>query len=98
MVKNTFFVCPNCGNDKEFKIFMSNFQAIKQSPELGMRIDESDVLPNLRQGDNYVECQLCLKKFEYDSAVITGKKYIQAVQKLQKTRYPVTNTTPPSRK
>ena len=52
MIMNTFFVCPNCGNDKEFKIFTSNFQVIKQSPELGKRIDESDVLPSLRQNDN----------------------------------------------
>jgi hypothetical protein len=98
MVKNTFFVCPNCGNDKGFKIFMSNFQAIKQSPELGKRIDESNVLPNLRQDDNYVECQLCLKKFEYDNAVNTGKKYIQAIQKMQKIRYASPNTSSLSKK
>lgn len=84
MIMNTFFVCPNCGNDKEFKIFTSNFQVIKQSPEHGKRIDESDVLPNLRQNDNYIECQLCLKRFEYDNAASIGKKYIQTTQRLQK--------------
>ena len=81
---NTFFVCPNCGNDKEFKIFTSNFQVIKQSPEHGKRIDESDVLPNLRQNDNYIECQLCLKRFEYDNAASIGKKDIQTTHRLQK--------------
>ena len=84
MTMNTFFVCPNCGNDKEFKIFTSNFQVIKQSPEHGKRIDESDVLPNLRQNDNYIECQLCLKRFEYDNAASIGKKYIQTAQRLNK--------------
>lgn len=42
---DTFFVCPKCGNDKEFHIFTSSFQAIRQSPELGRRVNESDVLP-----------------------------------------------------
>ncbi|HHT9138856.1 MAG TPA: hypothetical protein ACFYEK_16635 [Candidatus Wunengus sp. YC60] len=81
---STFFVCPNCGNDKEFKIFTSNFQVIRQSPELGKRVVESDALPSLRQNDNYIECQLCLKKYEYDNAAAIGKKYIQASQRLQK--------------
>ena len=84
MIMNNFFVCPNCGNDKEFKIFTSNFQVIKQSPEHGKRIDESDVLPNLRQNDNYIECQLCIKRFEYDNAASIGKKYIKTAQRLQK--------------
>ncbi len=74
---NTFFVCPKCGNDKEFNIFTSNFQAIKQSPELGKRIDESDVLPSLRHNGTYVECKCCFQRIEYDSAASTGKKYIQ---------------------
>ncbi len=91
MIMSTFFVCPDCGNDKEFKIFTSNFKVIKQSPELGKCTDESGTLPSLRQGDNYVECQLCLKKSEYDSAVVIGKKYLQTVQKLQKTRHTTQN-------
>ena len=81
---NTYFVCPNCGNDKEFKIFTSNFQVIKQSPNLGKRIEESNFLPNLRQNDNYIECQLCLKRHEYDTATIIGKKYVQSTHRLQK--------------
>ncbi|MBI2471444.1 MAG: hypothetical protein HYV59_09415 [Planctomycetes bacterium] len=84
MIMNTFFVCPNCGNDKEFKIFTSSFQVIRQSPELGKRVVESDVLPSLRQNDNYIECQLCFKKYEYDNAAAIGKKYIQTAQRLQK--------------
>ncbi len=79
---NAFFVCPNCGNNKEFKVFTSNFQVIKQSPELGKRVIESDILPSLRQNDNYIECQLCHKRFEYDNAASIGKKYIQMTQRL----------------
>ncbi len=82
MMMNTFFVCPHCGNDKEFKVFTSCYQAVKQSPELGKRIAESDVLPNLRHNDNYIECQLCLKRHEYESASATGKKYAQSLQRL----------------
>ena len=84
MITKTFFVCSNCGNDKEFKIFTSNFQVIKQSPELGIRTEESGVLPSLRQKDNHIECQLCSQRFEYDDAAAIGKKYIQEIQRLQK--------------
>lgn len=87
MMMNTFFVCTNCGNDKEFKIFTSNFRVIKQSPELGIRTNESDVLPNLRQSDNYIECQLCFQRFEYDNAATIGKKYIQTSLRLCKMKY-----------
>ncbi len=45
---NTFFICPKCGNDKEFKIFTTNYQDIRQSSDLGMRVYESDFLPSLR--------------------------------------------------
>ncbi len=83
MMMKAFFICPNCGNDKEFKVFTSNFQVIKQSPELGKRIVESDVLPSLRQNDNYIECQLCRERFEYDDADALGKKYIQMIQRFQ---------------
>lgn len=84
MIAKTFFVCPNCGNDKEFKIFTSNFQVIKQSPELGVRTEESGVLPSLRQKDNHIECQLCSQSIEYDDAAAMGKKYIQETQRLYK--------------
>jgi len=87
MLMSTFFVCPNCGNDKEFKIFTGSFRAIRQSPESGARTEASGMLPNLRQKDNYVECQLCLKSFEYDSAAIIGKNYIQTIMKLQNKQY-----------
>ncbi len=84
MITKTFFVCPACGNNKEFKIFTSNFQVVKQSPDMGIRTEESDALPSLRQNDNYIECPLCLERFEYDKASVIGKKYIQTTQKLQK--------------
>ena len=84
---NTFFVCPRCGNDKEFKIFTTNFQAIRQSPALGRRIDESDAMPSLRQNDSYIECKCCFQRIEYDSAAVTGKRYIQATQKLLKVKH-----------
>lgn len=87
MMMNTYFVCPNCGNDKEFRIFTSSFQVVRQSPELGKRIDESDVLPNLQQKDNYIECPLCLQGFEYENASIIGKKYIQTSLRLRKMKY-----------
>ncbi|MCR4319170.1 MAG: hypothetical protein NUV74_02395 [Candidatus Brocadiaceae bacterium] len=87
MLMSTFFLCPNCGNDKEFKIFTGSFQAIRQSPESGVRTEASGILPNLRQKDNYVECQLCLKSFDYDSAAIIGKNYIQTIMKLQNKQY-----------
>jgi len=84
MIMNTFFVCPNSSNDKEFKILTSNFQVIKQSPDLGKCIVESDTLPSLRQNVNYIECQLCLKRFEYDNDASIGKKCLQTTQRLQK--------------
>lgn len=87
MIMSTFPVCPNCGNDKEFKIFTDSFQAIRQSPESGARTESSGMLPNLRQKDNYVECQLCLKSFDYDSAAIIGKNYIQTIMNLQNKQY-----------
>lgn len=82
MIMNTFFVCPHCGNDKEFKVFTSCFQVVKQSPELGKRIAESGFLPNLKQNDNYIECQLCLKRYEYESASDAGKKYAQSLRRI----------------
>lgn len=81
MKTNKFFVCPNCGNVKKFKVFTSNFQIIIQSPELGIRMDESGVLPNLKQIDNYVECQLCFKKAEYDKAIDLGEKYVKNISR-----------------
>lgn len=82
MNTNKFFVCPNCGNDKIFRVFTSSFQVVVQSPEMGVRIDESGVLPNLRHHDNFIECQVCLKKTEYDVALDLGKKYIECMEKL----------------
>lgn len=84
MATNTFFACPNCGNVRKFKIFMSNFQIIEQSPETGLRIGESGVLPSLRHNDTYVECQLCLKKSDYDMVVAVGKKYVEESQGVKK--------------
>lgn len=81
MRTNKFFVCPNCGNIRKFKVFTSNFQVVIQSPESGMRMNESGVLPNLRQADNYVECQLCFKKSDYDVAVNLGEKHIKDISK-----------------
>jgi len=83
MVMNTFFICPNCGNNKEFRVFASAFRDIRQSPELGIRIEESDALPNLRQADTYIECKLCFQRFEYDSAATIGKKYAQTSIRLR---------------
>ena len=87
MILNTFFVCPNCGNDKEFRIFTSSFRDIKQSPELGMRIEEGDALPNLRETDTYVECKFCFQRFECDSVAAVGEKYIKTTQRLRKTKH-----------
>lgn len=84
MFTNAFFVCPNCGNVKKFRIFTSNFQVINQSPEMGMRIDESDVMLSLRENDNYIECQMCFKKLEYDMATDIGKKYLRVTKRLRK--------------
>lgn len=83
MRTNKFFVCPNCGNVKKFKVFTSNFQVIIQSPETGICTDKSGILPNLRQNDNYVECQVCFEKSEYDVAADYGKKYIKVIQKFK---------------
>ncbi|MBI2471948.1 MAG: hypothetical protein HYV59_12015 [Planctomycetes bacterium] len=90
---NTFFVCPRCGNDKEFKICTTNFQAIRQSPEIGRRVDESDVLPSLRQNDSYIECKCCFQRIEYDSAAATGRRYIQATQRLFKVKHAAIDRT-----
>ena len=84
MQTNTFFVCPDCGNVKKFRIFTSNFQVVNQSPEIGMRIDESNVMPSLREDDNYIECTLCLKRLEYATAADIGKKYIHVSRKFLK--------------
>ncbi len=84
MLASTFFVCPNCGNVKNFRVFTSNFQVVKQSPEMGVRVDESDVMPSLRENDNYIECQRCFKRVEYDRAVDIGQKYIQVTRKFRK--------------
>jgi len=84
MTTNIFFVCPHCGNDTEFKIFTSSFRVIKQSPELGICIEESTALPSLRQKDNHIECQACFHILEYDSAAAIGKKYIQTTKRLRK--------------
>ena len=51
---------------------------------MGMRIDESDVMPSLRENDNYIECQLCFKKLEYGRAVDIGKKYLQVTKRLRR--------------
>jgi hypothetical protein len=77
MRTNKFFGCPYCGNVEKFKIFTSNYQVIKQSQETGMCVDKSGILPNLRQHDNYVECQKCLKKSEYEVAIDLGRKFIE---------------------
>lgn len=74
---STFFGCPNCGNTRKFKIFVSTFQVIEQSPRNKARTNKSGVLPNLRTNDNYVECQYCLRITDYDKAVSTGKKHLE---------------------
>ena len=51
---------------------------------MGIRTEESSVLPSLRQNDNYVECPLCLERFEYDSASDIEKKHLQTTQNLKK--------------
>ena len=81
MITNTFLICPNCGNIKKFRIFTSNFQIVEQFPDVGMRTYESGILPSLRENDNYIECQSCFKKAEYDIAADIGKKYIQENKK-----------------
>lgn len=81
---NTFFICPHCGNNREFTVFTSHFKVIRQSPELGIRTEQSDPLPNLRKQDNYIECLKCSQRFEYDSAVAIGKRYLQTTRRLQK--------------
>ena len=84
MLTNTLFICPKCGNVENFRVFTSNFQVVKQSPEMGIRIDESDVMPSLREDDNYIECQMCFKKLEYDLAIDIGKKYLQKSIRLRR--------------
>ena len=80
MLTNTFFICPKCGNVEKFRIFTSSVQVVSQSSELKMRIEESNVMPNLRGYDNYIECQICFKKLEYDLAIDIGKKYLQTAE------------------
>lgn len=80
MIAGTFFVCSHCGNRKRFKIFTSNFQIIEQSPEFGIRI-ESGILPNLREKDNYIECQTCSRIFHDTSIMTTGRSYTKKVNK-----------------
>ena len=80
MLTNTFFICPKCSNVRKFRIFTSNFQVVEQSPEMGIRVEESGVMPNLRGYDNYIECQICFKKLEYDLAIDIGKKYLQTAK------------------
>ncbi len=87
MQTSAFFVCPDCGNVKKFRIFTSNYQVVNQSTEIGMRIDESSVMPSLREGDNSVECQVCFKKLEYDTAADIGKKYLQISRRLSKKAF-----------
>ena len=84
MLTNTFFICPKCGNVEKFRVFTSNVQVVSQSSEFKMRIDESNVMPNLRGYDNYIECQMCSKKLEYDLAIDIGKKYLQKTMRLYK--------------
>ncbi len=81
---STFFICPHCGNNHEFLVITSNVRVIRQSPEVGLRTEESDPLPNLRENDNYIECRLCLQRFEYDTAANIGKRYIQTALRFQK--------------
>lgn len=83
-----FLVCPNCGNAKLFKVFTSSFQVVMQSPDDGICIGESGILPNLRQNDNYVECQLCHERSEYDTAVDLGKRHLKAIKDLKTTSVP----------
>ena len=87
---NKFFVCPYCGNVEKFKIFTSSFQVIKQSQERGICVDKSGVLPNLRQNDNYVECQKCFKKSEYEAAMDLGKKFIEHTRSFSMVNVPAT--------
>lgn len=81
---NTFFVCPHCGNNREFRVFTGSYRVIRQFLELGIQTEQSDPLPNLRKQDNYIECQKCSQRFEYDSAVAVGKRYLQTTRRLQK--------------
>lgn len=84
MKTREFFVCAHCGNTEVFKVFTGNFQVVVQSLEKGARIDQSNVLPSLRMEDNFVECQSCRRKTEYEEALFLGEKYIKKHQKLLK--------------
>lgn len=75
MNTNEFFVCPYCSNNKIFKVFKNGFQVVIQSPRSGTRIVGSSVLPSLRQADNFVECNVCLRKIEHDTAADLGEQY-----------------------
>ncbi len=83
MSEHEFFICPYCGNVKTFKVFTSSYQIVVQSPESGTRIDESSVLPSLRPSDNAIECQVCLKKMEFDVACHFSKMYREVTEKYQ---------------
>ncbi|MDR4508319.1 MAG: hypothetical protein MRJ65_08815 [Candidatus Brocadiaceae bacterium] len=86
MIAKTFFVCPNCGNAHKFKLFNTSFQVIKQSPKKGKRTDETGFLPSLRDKDNYIECQQCLREFAYDRGVDAGKNAVNNVRCLKTKR------------
>lgn len=79
MIANTFFACSKCGNKKKFRVFTSSFRAIEQSPEPG-GYKESGALPNLRENDNYVECQLCSQRLDCKSALPPGKTLVRKVE------------------
>ncbi|MCF6149692.1 MAG: hypothetical protein E3K37_13645 [Candidatus Kuenenia sp.] len=83
MMTNEFFICPVCGNNKDFKIIFSSFKTIKQSPVIGIRTEESNALPNLRDTDNYIECSWCLKKYTHDVALNIGRRYMRALKRFQ---------------
>jgi len=39
-----------------------------------MRVDRSNLLPSLRQGDTRIERKRCFQKIEYDNAGTVGEK------------------------
>ena len=49
-----------------------------------MRVDKSNFLPSLQQGDTRIERKHCFQKIEYDAAETIGKKHIQVIQGLLK--------------
>ena len=72
---------------KNFESLRVAFEILNSPPELGMRVEESDVLPNLRETDTYVECKFCSQRFECDSAAAVGKKYIKTTRSLEKIKH-----------